>query len=786
MFNDLLINTKFTNNLIYAIESFNLQYVNLPLKKIFIALNGEIIKAQKLNVFMRLRELRIFINIQINYIFTFNDNEIEYDSELDINIKDIIKEDNIIILKEKECNINIFIDNNDTSYSIKYLTTETLSDLRQKLEIETKYRFMRNNNLILLSQENLYKIKDILINQNDIHLKKEISLEHYFSHSDTELVKGNYILKLNNELLLNEVRNALNFNDIKNYYFLNVKGEIIPKEIENKYTIKSISSKNKNIFIVNLFHKNVPIQESKFLGMKNNLKLYKYPDIKLNIEQFQKCKSLIVIGETGSGKTTLLNCFINYLMGIRKDDDFRYIIIDEKDIKKEEESHTLNINSYFILPTNKDIPPIKIIDTPGFGDTRENLDSDIIKKFKDFLDEEISIFLICFVMKSNNNRNTEFKKYVISNILGLFGKDLISNFMILFTFCDGGVPLFIKSLTSTENPFSKIISNISDPWYISFNNSAIFADKSNLRNVFWDICYDGFSELILKLNNIEKKSLYLSKNVNTIRNEILNKARKLNKILDDCLDVQNTLDNLIIKYNEEFQKLEEYKNYKSIKTKEENKIIKTDSGIHNINCLKCQKSCHKFCKEIQNGDISKCKVIVNSICDICKCNYEKHFDQPFYYSCCDKSKERVNSKMYNNYIKIQIEIAKIDSLIDLKVKDLKKYEVEANNYVKNIQNNFENLNKISLFSNIYKIQENFIEYKIIIEKSSKKKEYLEKIAIYEKYKKTFNKLNNIFEKNNIFKEVDEFHLKFDKNRNDLSESVKDSLINTIIINKYQK
>lgn len=769
-----------------TIEFFNLQYVNESFKKIFIALNGEIINAKEINSFMSLRELRLNINIQINYVFTYNEKEIRYDSEINISIKDIISEGNIIILKEKEANINILIDNFVNSYSIKYLTTETLSNLRKKLEIKNEYKFMNNNNFILLSQENLFKIKDILINQNEIQLKKYISLENNIFKIETNLIQGNYILKLdnkiykmklNNEMLLNEVRNKINIDDIENYYFLNIKGEIIPKEVEDKYIIKSISCKKNDIFNVNLIKKNFPIKESKFLRITNNLKIYKYPNIKLNNNQFQKCKSLIVIGETGSGKTTLLNGLINFLMEIRKDDDFRYIIIDEKEIQKEEDSHTLNINSYFILPANKDIPPIKIIDTPGFGDTRENFDSEILEKFKNFINKETYIFLICFVMKSTNNRNTEFQKYVISNIIGLFGKDLISNFIILFTFCDGGEPLFINSLTSNENPFSKIISNISEPWYILFNNSAIFSDKANFRNVFWDICYEGFSNLILKLNNIEKKSLILSKKVIKLRNEILIKANNLNKISDNCLDAQNTLDNLIIKYKEGLNKLEEYKNFKTIIKKKEKKSIKTKCGIHNINCLKCQKTCHEFCEEIQNGDISKCKNFINSFCKICKCNYKEHFDQPFYFSFSVKEEEKVNLKMYNYFMNVQKEIAKIVSLIEPKIKDLEKYKDEANVCINNIQNDFENLNKISLFSNIYKTQEKFIEYKITIEKSSKKGGYFKKISIYEKYKKVFNNLNNIYENNNIFKELDENHQKFNIKLNQFSESVKDIIFN---------
>ena len=41
-------------------------------------------------------------------------------------------------------------------------------------------------------------------------------------------------------------------------------------------------------------------------------------------------KILIALGQTGSGKTTLLNSLIKTLCGIQLQDDYRYIIIDER------------------------------------------------------------------------------------------------------------------------------------------------------------------------------------------------------------------------------------------------------------------------------------------------------------------------------------------------------------------------------------------------------------------------------------------------------------------------
>lgn len=84
-------------------------------------------------------------------------------------------------------------------------------------------------------------------------------------------------------------------------------------------------------------------------------------------------KTIIVLGQTGSGKTTLLNSLVNFILGVEFEDDFRYVIIDEKHVQGQEEidqtkSVTQNTTIYYIKKY-KDFPSIILIDTPGFGDT---------------------------------------------------------------------------------------------------------------------------------------------------------------------------------------------------------------------------------------------------------------------------------------------------------------------------------------------------------------------------------------------------------------------------------
>ena len=44
----------------------------------------------------------------------------------------------------------------------------------------------------------------------------------------------------------------------------------------------------------------------------------------------QSAKVMIVLGATGSGKTTLLNTLVTYCLGVKREDNFRYTIVDER------------------------------------------------------------------------------------------------------------------------------------------------------------------------------------------------------------------------------------------------------------------------------------------------------------------------------------------------------------------------------------------------------------------------------------------------------------------------
>ena len=161
--------------------------------------------------------------------------------------------------------------------------------------------------------------------------------------------------------------------------------------------------------------KNKPIDGCRFLEKKNGLDIYLYPSAQFTDYEEQKAICLMVVGETGCGKTTLLNSFVNALLGIKIEDNFRYKIIHENFKTSQSKSQTQEVTSYNIKSVGG-FPPIKIVDTPGYGDTGGiEKDKQITEKIKILFQEQINTLnAICFVAKSSNNRLTVSQKYILN------------------------------------------------------------------------------------------------------------------------------------------------------------------------------------------------------------------------------------------------------------------------------------------------------------------------------------------------------------------------------------
>ncbi|XP_072553867.1 uncharacterized protein [Paramormyrops kingsleyae] len=259
-------------------------------------------------------------------------------------------------------------------------------------------------------------------------------------------------------------------------------------------------------------------------------------------ENIREHRTIMVIGATGAGKSTLINGMINYILGVKWENNFRFKVIDEGVSKSQAVSQTSLITAYEInYQEGYTISySITIIDTPGFGDTRGiERDRAITEQIRRFFtsDNGISaIDAVCFVTQASLARLTHAQKYVFDSILSIFGKDIADNIQMLVTFADGQKPPVLEAIKESGVLRPRTEKGI--PVHFKFNNSALFADNSHSVNVknsddeneedgddnfdkmFWRMGVKSMKTFFVAIRSMETNSLRLTREVLKERKEL--------------------------------------------------------------------------------------------------------------------------------------------------------------------------------------------------------------------------------------------------------------------------
>ena len=572
---------------------------------------------------------------------------------------------------------------------------------------------------------------------------------------------------------LNEIRNSLS-DDIKtDFTFLNKGSQQIEKDEEEDYKLKMIIKKQTNqLFlsdnksISNIIEANKdkilePIEGSKLLFIKKSendneerestneeLKIFKYPQIFFSPSEAEKAFTFLVIGETGNGKTTLINSFLNVVMGITIDTDFRYVIVEEDD-NSQIHSKTKNVNIYNIK--GKDGSLFQIIDTPGYNDTQGMPQDKIIsqKIFEAFQTQLTSINAICFVVKSDAFRLSPTQKYIFHSILDLFGDDVKENFIAMLTFCDGGNSLVINTLKNKESIYSKIIPHVKNPWYYKFNNSAFFSlkRKEKFTEMFWDLGKESFINFISRLKELPKKSLSQSIEVGKERQKLEGLIIMLQQKLKLCL---NNVEQCKLEYkiiNDLNKDIKDSQNYKVdiIVPKIEKEQLKP--GIHTTACLQCNRTCHDNCNIKQDEYKYNCWAMDKNSkkCRICpnKCNWSLHKNIPYiikYYSVKETITLEELKNKYDNSKSKKLDREKILEKINDKIFSLNAECLETQEEIKRAINR---IKEIALMKDMITDEEH-INSIIESEKQEHTEGYKERIQYYNMLKEQKKLLVNTY------------------------------------------
>ena len=447
----------------------------------------------------------------------------------------------------------------------------------------------------------------------------------------------NLLLKVEPELTLSNFRKQFP-QYINNDDFLICKGKKIDNENDKIFNlitnndiieIQKVNKFKRSISTRNLLKENKLPKGSILINTdynkKENYKLFLLPENTFLPKEQDSCCTILLVGETGSGKTTFINFLVNAFFNIEFSDDERLILINEKTNKSESESQTTDVNEYNIK--SKDYYPLKIIDTPGFSDTKGiYADFENTKKIINYLIYKCKkLNAICFVIKKGDFRNTSTKKYIFNSIIDLFTFEIFTKIIFVITNDDPSCKNDNQIIKSISKEFGKINKNSKINYFRFSNTKELLKKKNNKLVNQWNYSmknYKNFFEKIyeikpLNLNKL-KEYLFIKQKIDIFSKSYISQQ----KILIEKEERQKNIEKQI---NEEKNKKEEYNDYQINETTKSQKLKKLKDGEYVDFCIKCKKVCHDNCTIENNNEKYKCPNFENNdLCKKCKHSWKDH------------------------------------------------------------------------------------------------------------------------------------------------------------------
>ena len=391
-------------------------------------------------------------------------------------------------------------------------------------------------------------------------------------------------------------------------------------EIDNKYEsfINLIDILDgKNLYIKK------KIKSRKILGEKidsnDDLSIYLYPKPNFSVAQKKNSTNILIIGETGVGKSTWIHSLVNHLEKVDIDENFRYVLFDEKKMQLEYEIKYGKKNlgcsvtdkpEIYEIPSTETYPyPMRLIDTCGFGDTRGiEYDKKIIEDIKNLFDNSKidNLKAICLIFKATETRMHSRAEYIINKLFSLFSDDFLNNFIIIFTFADSFKNIPAISMLEGNSTFIKIFGNIKNFPKFCFNNIGYFTnDRINYDSIY-DNNTKNFNNFLKYLTELNTISLENSKKIMKSRIHIEKEIEKINYKIEEINGEIKLLveekKNLILKKN---YILDYYNRPKALYCKRHDRI-----------CKKNYDDC--------GGFLYSPFSMFFSLCGVCNCNKSYH------------------------------------------------------------------------------------------------------------------------------------------------------------------
>ncbi|XP_062260713.1 uncharacterized protein LOC133968591 [Platichthys flesus] len=263
-------------------------------------------------------------------------------------------------------------------------------------------------------------------------------------------------------------------------------------------------------------------------------------------------RTMILFGESGSGKSTLINGMINYIVGVKWDDNFRLNFIVKDHSSSEAESQTPHVTVYKLNHQEEFKIPfsLTIVDIPGDIEDIEK-DKLIVEQLRDLFSAEggvSEIDAVCFVALASSARLTPTQKFLFDSVLSIFGKDVAENIRILVTFVGSQRPPVLEAINKADVPCPKTKEGL--PVHFKFNNSALFAknklcaaesasgedDEGDFDEMFWNMGIKCMKKFFTALNVMTTKSLTMTKDVLRERQQLEISVQSLQRQVKIGLD----------------------------------------------------------------------------------------------------------------------------------------------------------------------------------------------------------------------------------------------------------
>lgn len=381
---------------------------------------------------------------------------------------------------------------------------------------------------------------------------------------------------------------------------------------------------------------------------------------------------------------------------------------------------------------------LKIIDTPGFGDTRGvDRDHAIVEQIRHLFSAEgdqgvLYIDAVCFIAKARDALLTPSQKYIINSIMSLFGKDIESNICTLITFVDSADPPVLASLKESNLPIGK---------EFRFNNSALFADNKASNTLFpmlWEMGSRSFKMFFEHIRKLETKSLRQTKAVLEEREQLKTMILSIQPHVSAGLSKLSELKEQLEIFTKNKNTIEE--NQKFEYTVDETKQVMVDLpiGQHVTNCLQCNFTCHENCK-IADDDNKRHCVAMNlqtGVCKICpaECHWDMHKNAKFIIRYVTQSVTKTYAEMKARFEEAVEQTLTKEKCIELLMNDLDEFWSKISDIMNEMNSCSARLNEIALRPDPLSSVE-YIDLMIESEKMENKSGYMKRIQVLEEMKK---------------------------------------------------